>query len=145
MHFDIRIDGERTVSVQGDLTPQPNELMAVVIDGVRQKVALVADGDTYHVFINRHRHLLDHHTTQHDAETLDAGQGSLAAPMPGKIISVLVEQGQSVNRGAPLMVLEAMKMEHTINAPIDGKVTEVHFKQGDLVEENAELAVVTPH
>ena len=59
--------------------------------------------------------------------------------MPGKIIKVHVSPGQSVLRGAPLIVLEAMKMEHSISAPADGKIAQVHYVAGDLVEEGAEL------
>ena len=68
-----------------------------------------------------------------------AGVGRMTAPMPGKVIKVYVAPGQAVIRGAPLIVLEAMKMEHSILAPADGKIAEVKFAAGDLVEEGAEL------
>ncbi len=70
---------------------------------------------------------------------VDAAPGHLAAPMPGKVIQVAVKPGDEVRRGATLMVLEAMKMEHSIAAPMDGKIERVFFKPGDLVEEGAEL------
>src|SRR5262245_6442840 len=70
---------------------------------------------------------------------VDAAPGHLAAPMPGKVILVAVKPGDAVQRGATLMVLEAMKMEHSIAAPMDGKIERVFFKTGDLVEEGAEL------
>jgi 3-methylcrotonyl-CoA carboxylase alpha subunit len=70
---------------------------------------------------------------------VDAAPGHLAAPMPGKVIQVAVKPGDAVQRGATLMVLEAMKMEHSIAAPMDGKIERVFFKPGDLVEEGAEL------
>ena len=70
---------------------------------------------------------------------VDAAPGHLAAPMPGKVIQVAVKAGDDVKRGATLMVLEAMKMEHSIAAPMDGKIERVFFKAGDLVEEGAEL------
>ena len=69
----------------------------------------------------------------------DASAGRLTAPMPGRILEVLVEPGARVARGAPLMVLEAMKMEHTIAAPADGVVARVPYGPGDLVEEGAML------
>jgi len=65
--------------------------------------------------------------------------GSLTAPMPGKIIAVNVKPGAAVTRGEALLVLEAMKMEHTIAAPADGLVTEIHFKPGEQVDEGTEL------
>jgi 3-methylcrotonyl-CoA carboxylase alpha subunit len=70
---------------------------------------------------------------------VDAAPGHLAAPMPGKVIQVAVKPGDAVKRGAILMVLEAMKMEHSIAAPMDGKIDRIFFKPGDLVEEGAEL------
>jgi 3-methylcrotonyl-CoA carboxylase alpha subunit len=78
------------------------------------------------------------------AEELPAGDderapGSLAAPMPGKVIALLVEPGARVAKGAPLLVLEAMKMEHTISAPADGVVKALHFAVGEQVPEGAEL------
>ena len=59
--------------------------------------------------------------------------------MPGKVIVIHVSVGSRVTRGEPLLVLEAMKMEHTIAAPGDGQVTQIHFAAGELVEEGAEL------
>jgi 3-methylcrotonyl-CoA carboxylase alpha subunit len=74
----------------------------------------------------------------------EAAGGRLTSPMPGKIISVHVSEGETVKRGAPLVVLEAMKMEHTISAPGDGIVEKVHFQAGDLVEEGVDLLVFEP-
>src|SRR5262249_7552804 len=70
---------------------------------------------------------------------VDAAPGHLAAPMPGKVIQVAVKPGDAVKRGATLMALEAMKMEHSIAAPMDGKIDRGFFKPGDLVEEGAEV------
>jgi len=68
----------------------------------------------------------------------DAG-GGLTAPMPGKILSVSVAVGDAVRQGQPLVVMEAMKMEHTIEAPHDGTVQEVFHAVGDQVQEGATL------
>ncbi|MDJ0944498.1 MAG: acetyl/propionyl/methylcrotonyl-CoA carboxylase subunit alpha [Kiloniellales bacterium] len=65
--------------------------------------------------------------------------GRLTAPMPGKITQLLVASGAEVKRGAPILILEAMKMEHTIAAPADGRIEALHYAVGDLVEEGAEL------
>ena len=59
--------------------------------------------------------------------------------MPGKVLQVLVQAGAQVAKGTPLVILEAMKMEHTIAAPHDGRVAEIHFKAGEQVNEGAEL------
>jgi 3-methylcrotonyl-CoA carboxylase alpha subunit len=72
-------------------------------------------------------------------DTTAADAGRLTAPMPGKIVAVHVKEGDPVKRGTPLLVLEAMKMEHTITAPADGVVERLRYKVGDQVEEGAEL------
>ena len=59
--------------------------------------------------------------------------------MPGKVIALLAEPGAAVEKGAPLLVLEAMKMEHTISAPRKGVVKAFHFAAGDQVTDGAEL------
>ena len=69
----------------------------------------------------------------------ETAAGHLAAPMSGTVVAVIVKAGDKVARGAPLMILEAMKMEHTIVAPADGVVTAVNFGVGDRVTEGADL------
>ena len=59
--------------------------------------------------------------------------------MPGKVIALLAAAGAAVEKGAPLLVLEAMKMEHTISAPRAGTVKRFRFAAGDQVAEGAEL------
>ncbi len=71
-----------------------------------------------------------------------AHAGSLLAPMPGTVIRVLASTGDTVSAGAALVVLEAMKMEHTVAAPVDGVVGELHVAPGDQVETRQVLAVV---
>jgi 3-methylcrotonyl-CoA carboxylase alpha subunit len=74
----------------------------------------------------------------------DTASGLLVAPMPGRVIAVLVDRNSSVQKGQALMVIEAMKMEHTIHAPAAGTVTAVSFGEGDLVEEGVELLAIAP-
>ena len=73
-----------------------------------------------------------------------SGDGRVKAPIPGLIARVLVEPGQSVAVGQPILILEAMKMEHTITAPVDGTLEAVHFAEGDLVKEGETLAELKP-
>ncbi|GAB3146933.1 biotin carboxylase N-terminal domain-containing protein [Amycolatopsis stemonae] len=68
--------------------------------------------------------------------------GSLLAAMPGAVVRVLAEAGSAVTAGQPLVVLEAMKMEHTVTAPIDGVLAELRVAQGDQVDTGQVLAVV---
>ena len=69
--------------------------------------------------------------------------GDVMALMPGRIVRVLVEPGQTVSRGAGLLILEAMKMENEIQAPIDGTIQEVFVSVGDTVESGAALVHIT--
>jgi 3-methylcrotonyl-CoA carboxylase alpha subunit len=72
-----------------------------------------------------------------------ASDGTLRAPMPGKIVSVPVKAGDAVTKGQPVVALEAMKMEHALTAPFDGTVEAIHVSPGDQVAADAVLAVVT--
>jgi 3-methylcrotonyl-CoA carboxylase alpha subunit len=65
--------------------------------------------------------------------------GRLTAPMPGSVIEVLVKEGETVERGRALMIIEAMKMEHTILAPVAGRVLQVRFGPGEQVKEGDQL------
>ncbi|MEM8896296.1 MAG: acetyl-CoA carboxylase biotin carboxyl carrier protein subunit, partial [Bacteroidota bacterium] len=71
---------------------------------------------------------IEHHT--------DSAVKDVKAPMPGLIIDVSIEQGQTVKKGDALLILEAMKMENVIKSPADGEITKVHINKGDSVEKN---------
>jgi acetyl/propionyl-CoA carboxylase alpha subunit len=72
------------------------------------------------------------------------GDGAIASPMPGQVIAVAVKEGDKVAKRAPLVVLEAMKMEHTLTAPFDATVAEVKVKPGVRVSEGVLLVRLTP-
>jgi 3-methylcrotonyl-CoA carboxylase alpha subunit len=73
-----------------------------------------------------------------------AADGAILAPMPGKVIAVDVSEGQAVEAGQRLLVLEAMKMEHALTAPFGGTVAELAVSEGSQVQVEAVLAVVEP-
>ena len=76
-------------------------------------------------------------------EASDTGSGGLIrAPMHGKVLAVLVEQGATVTRGQRVAIIEAMKMEHTLVAPIDGVVTEIAVVPNAQVAEGAKVIVI---
>ncbi len=74
-------------------------------------------------------------------DSSEAG-GLVTAPMPGKVVEVKVKVGDTVKKGAPMIVIEAMKMQNELGAPIDGIVREVGVKPGGTVEVGATLVVV---
>jgi 3-methylcrotonyl-CoA carboxylase alpha subunit len=100
---------------------------------------VVADGEERHVFCDdAHRRLRLVDPMAHAGEE-EAQGGHLTAPMSGTIVAVLVAAGQRVEKGAPLVILEAMKMEHTIAAPAAGVVAAVNCRTGERVKEGADL------
>jgi 3-methylcrotonyl-CoA carboxylase alpha subunit len=118
---EIRL-GERTVFVP----------FAIMVDRTGDRIHFALDGETYLVELaqksarkgSRHR---DH---------------SLEAPMPGLVLKLYVESGSVVEKGAPLLILEAMKMEHTLTAPRAGTVAAVNCKEGEMVQPGVELVVI---
>ncbi len=120
-----------------------NGLDEVVADvgGARVRATVVRSGADRVIMIHGRGHRLALHDPD-AAEERDVGGGSLVAPMPGKVVVVLVEVGVEVKKGAPLLVLEAMKMEHTVVSPRDGKVSAVHFAPGAIVPEGAQLVAL---
>ena len=73
-----------------------------------------------------------------------AAQGGLTTPLPGVVAAVVAKVGQAVRAGETLMVIEAMKMEHSISAPYDGTVKVIHFAPGDRVPEGSQLLELAP-
>ncbi|MET3130320.1 3-methylcrotonyl-CoA carboxylase alpha subunit [Oxalobacteraceae bacterium GrIS 1.11] len=97
------------------------------------------DGEVFHVFTGGKHYPLHYHDPMAHAGETEAEGGRLTAPMPGKVVAVLVKQGQDVKKGEPLVIMEAMKMEHTIAAPHDGLVEEILYAVGDQVADGAPL------
>ncbi|MYM69539.1 acetyl-CoA carboxylase biotin carboxylase subunit [Pseudoduganella sp. FT55W] len=100
---------------------------------------VLRDGDTFHVFANgAHYQFAWNDPMAHAGETESEG-GRLTAPMPGKVVAVLAAKGQEVKKGEPLVIMEAMKMEHTIAAPHDGMIDDILYSVGDQVADGAPL------
>lgn len=103
---------------------------------------VVRHGEHLHVFTHgEHLELTYADPLAHAGET-EAEGGRLTAPMPGKIVALLVSAGQAVKKGESLLIMEAMKMEHTIAAPKDGIVKEMMYLIGDQVADGAQLLVL---
>ena len=100
---------------------------------------VVRDGEYFHVFSKAVHTILHYKDALAHAGEAEAEGGRLTAPMPGKIVAVLVSKDQEVKKGDALLIMEAMKMEHTIAAPHDGVVEEVLYGIGDQVTEGAPL------
>ncbi len=126
--------GRRNVSGE-----RSGETLRVWLDDRSVAARVVRSGRTIDIFQGAERHTLEIHDPGLHELDAGGGGGGLAAPMPGKIVAVLVETGATVEKGTPLLILEAMKMEHTIKAPAGGTVKELLYRVGEQVEEGAEL------
>ncbi|MGH7096976.1 MAG: acetyl/propionyl/methylcrotonyl-CoA carboxylase subunit alpha [Stellaceae bacterium] len=133
-----RLDlGERTALASGTRGPEGG--FHLVLDGAVRRLIVLDSGADLAVFLNGESWRLSEIDPLAPPSGLAAAAGRLSAPMPGRVTRLLVGPGSRVRRGAPLIVIEAMKMEHTVAAPADGIVEAVRFAVGDLVEEGAEL------
>ncbi|MBA3998510.1 MAG: 3-methylcrotonyl-CoA carboxylase [Candidatus Accumulibacter sp.] len=117
--------------------------LAVELDDRRLVASVIAVGEKHeqkrHVFINGKTWIVERDDPLHLVEAGGAQGGGLTAPMPGKVVALLAAPGQRVEKGAPLLILEAMKMEHTITAPKNGTVQAFRYAAGDQVADGAEL------
>ncbi|MBW8310245.1 MAG: ATP-grasp domain-containing protein [Candidatus Paracaedibacteraceae bacterium] len=131
-HRQVRFECEgQIVEMMTTLEELPHKAMTV--DNEPGSVSLSYNGKIYRATTYNADHYLD------ESDTPDQ---KLNAPMPGRVISVVTQAGNKVSAGTPLLILEAMKMEHTIRAPFDGIVETVFYNTGDFVNEGAELARV---
>ncbi len=134
--------GERTMHVDlGAAGPYIRSLR--LEDGTQYALMHHRDGHTHQISLSGAAYVVEIHDPlslmRRRAEDDMGGHGVIKALMPGRIVRVMVAKGESVAKGAGLLVLEAMKMENEIQAPTDGVVDEVFVEAGQTVEGGAEL------
>jgi 3-methylcrotonyl-CoA carboxylase alpha subunit len=131
--FPVRLIERRTDSLQVELS------------GRALRLGVLEIGPELHLF-RREGYVVLRLARTEDAlqASSHADEGSLVTPLPGTIVAVHVSAGQSVKRGAPLVTVEAMKMEHTLTAPTDGVVTRIPFALSDRVAAGAILVELAP-
>jgi 3-methylcrotonyl-CoA carboxylase alpha subunit len=108
------------------------------VAGEPLRITLVEDGERLHVLHAGGALALEFHDPAR-ARARERQDGGLVSPMPGQVLQILVAPGANVRRGQALVIVEAMKMEHTILAPSDGVVEAICFNAGDRVSEGAQL------
>ena len=138
--FVLEIDGE----MSGQASPASGELredgtLRADLDGRRLTLTVIAAGEKRHVFFDGMSFIFSAIDPLYHAGEGVGAEGGLTAPMPGKVIALLVAAGARVEKGAPLIVLEAMKMEHTLVAPTAGLVKTFCYAVGEQVADGAEL------
>ncbi|WP_105102334.1 acetyl-CoA carboxylase biotin carboxylase subunit [Microbulbifer pacificus] len=149
--IEIRFAGDAThlqwqcsaaLDAQSGTIAVPHGQNVAVLDGRRVNYSSVANGDDGTVFISGEQ--LDFKILSADiGESADAAHG-LEAPMNGTIVTLLVEPGATVEKDQPLLVMEAMKMEHTLRAPADGTVNQFFCAAGELVDGGSLLIDFAP-
>ncbi len=139
-------------ATRDDLVVVSASTVTVVLEvaGVRSRFdaasSATSDGATREVFVDGPLSSVRLREVPRFVDPADVvATGSLLAPMPGTVIGVHLEAGAEVTAGQTVLVLEAMKMQHTISAPTDGVVTELAVAVGSQVASGEVLAVVTPH
>jgi len=116
-----------------------NGRIVIVTPDSESVATVVCEGELRHVFNRDGRTTLTLVDRLAHAGVEETHGGHLTAPMSGLVVAVMVKPGEKVDKGAPLMILEAMKMEHTIAAPAAGTVKAINFAAGDRVKEGADL------
>lgn len=135
VHWEVEATGANTFSIYFEQTHYTAEVKA--FDKRTKQVTVKIDNNIYTLAIkDQFDLLLEKMGMNHGA---GAAMNELKSPMPGLVLEVMVAPGQSVKKGDPLLILEAMKMENVLKSPGDGTVTAVHVTPGAAVEKNALL------
>jgi 3-methylcrotonyl-CoA carboxylase alpha subunit len=132
----IRVDG---VAMDVAHVVRGDGFIAASLEGVRVKARTFVYEIRVHVWLNGEHYDFLHEDPRSKEFSASVSSGDLTTPLPGVVAAVAVAVGQAVAAGDVLMVIEAMKMEHTITAPYAGIVQSVHFARGDRVPEGSAL------
>jgi 3-methylcrotonyl-CoA carboxylase alpha subunit len=137
----ILIDGRDIPFVS---TARDDVTLDLNLQGAKTRVTGVVEGHEVYVHTRNGRFEL-HWADPFGVEEEDhAGDDRIVAPLPGTVVALLVKEGTQIQKGAPILTLEVMKMEQTLRAPFDGLVKSLKCKVGDIVQEGAELAEIEP-
>jgi acetyl-CoA/propionyl-CoA carboxylase biotin carboxyl carrier protein len=118
--------------------------LGVTLDDVTTRFTVVHAGGTVWLAVDGHVAALREHERLAPTGAAAGSDGAVTAPMPGTVTVVQVSLGDQVEAGTPLLVVEAMKMEHVLAAPVAGTVTELPVTAGQQVRLDERVAVVTP-
>ncbi|PHZ86460.1 acetyl/propionyl/methylcrotonyl-CoA carboxylase subunit alpha [Paremcibacter congregatus] len=138
--FALEIEDD-TLQVQ--ILSQQGDDHALMIDGHKVTARIIQDGQDFTLFRDGKVSYLHHYLPGAEGEDEAGGSGVIITPMPGKVTQVLVTDGELVSQGQALMILEAMKMEHTIKAQVTGTIEGLTLKAGDQVADGQVLIRIT--
>jgi 3-methylcrotonyl-CoA carboxylase alpha subunit len=116
--------------------------LEVTIDGVKSRAVAVVEGHELYLRTRNGRFEL-HWVDPFGGETEEqTGEDKIVAPLPGTVVALLAQEGATLEKGAPILTLEVMKMEQTLRAPFAGVLKVIKCKVSDIVQEGVELAEV---
>ena len=116
----------------------------LTIEGVKSHIVAVVEGHELYLRTRNGRFDL-HWVDPFGGETEElVGEDKIVAPLPGTVVALLAEEGARIEKGAPILTLEVMKMEQTLRAPYAGVLKKITCKVGDIVQEGVELAEIEP-
>jgi 3-methylcrotonyl-CoA carboxylase alpha subunit len=116
------------------------ESMILTLDGIRSHVVFALDGRELYLRTRNGRFELHWVDPFGEDDEEQIGEDRIVAPLPGTVVALFAEEGALLEKGAPIIALEVMKMEQTLRAPFDGKLKKIKCRVGDVVREGAELA-----
>lgn len=117
-----------------------NKSLEAVIDDDEDKIAVMMDGRLFETQVLDERTML----LIQRRGGLSSSSGEVHAPMPGLIVLITAEIGQTVAQGDTLVILESMKMQNELKSPVDGIVTAIHAEAGQAVDKNSLLVEIAP-
>ena len=127
-----------------DRRPPTDGGFDLTLDGMKSRVVAVIEGHELYLRTRNGRFDL-HWVDPFGGETEEqVGEDKIVAPLPGTVVALLAEEGATLEKGAPILTLEVMKMEQTLRAPYAGVLKKIKCKVGDIVGEGVELAEVEP-
>lgn len=129
----------KTVSIQGEVSERHN--ITAQLNQNRVTAQAYQFQQDLHLYYHDNHYQL-HYIDQNVFETDQDDENNLTAPMPGSIIEIKVAAGEKVKEGDVLLIMEAMKMEHSIIAPFDGTIEDIFYQQGEQVSEGDELVTL---
>lgn len=130
----------KTLDCQGRIS---DDTLYVSIDGYRSHATIARNGNEISLYRQNGVFNFTYIEPECGNEDISNDLGGLLAPMNGTMVSVLVKEGDTVKKDQPLMIMEAMKMEHTIKAPNDGSIDALYYAEGDMVDGGSELLAFT--
>jgi biotin carboxyl carrier protein len=135
---EFMVDGKKTGRTNYSLIVD-NRSFEIEVDNTDDEYRVLVDGRNYHINMVDERRM---RVGAAQAGMQLQGRQKVSVPMPGKVIAILVSEGDQVEKGQGLVIVEAMKMENEVHSPITGEVKEIKVKPGDTVEGGAVLLVV---